>query len=791
MSQSLFSMGFSFNNTGIASERLAFKVAKNPSLLGYDPSVSILAYANHNDDKINGNGVYLTFNTLGFGYAKDTSENEYYIISSGDKIIDGVYLGSALRWFNTDLNPEYDMSLTLRPTNYLSIAGNVQNLFKANSTDITTNAGIAYRPFSNTKLQLLGDIAFIDDKVDQSLYNIGASSEIMDGISLSAGYTNSMIDDFDPVYSVGLNFSSGLSNLGSTSLIHDDANMNSYNSYIQVSNAKGQKFIKLKNSKMIEIVLEGEYKEEVPKGNFLSSMFGKKGKTTRNLINAINKLSEDPEIAGILLKTKSYSMTFAQREELRDAMKEFRSKGKKIITYFISSTQANYMLASVSDKIYMYPEGDLQLAGIGMEMMFFKNILDKLGIKAQIIRHGKFKGAVEPFMLDHASPENVEQMERYLTILDNYLKKSISEGRNISIEKLNEIFDTAPYHTAASAKKLNLIDDFFPENKLQDRIKEVMGEKVKVIPSNNHLFAINKNDIWKSIGQDKIAIVYATGSIKSGKSSNGGFLSGAVMGSETTAELIRKARKDKNVKAIVFRVDSGGGSGLASDIILTELRLAQSENKKPVIVSMGSMAASGGYWISCYADKIFADETTLTGSIGVFGIIPSFEELATKVGITTQKIKKNKFAANSFFKDMTADEIDFTQKLVDDFYDGFINKVADARNMKAEDVDKIAQGRIWGAEDAIKIGIIDEIGSLNDAIEYAAKTVGIKNIDILDLSIYTKTGQFNISDIFTIGITQKISEIIPIKSNSVSTILNMKKNNEKILLMLPYDMEIK
>jgi protease-4 len=305
------------------------------------------------------------------------------------------------------------------------------------------------------------------------------------------------------------------------------------------------------------------------------------------------------------------------------------------------------------------------------------------------------------------------------------------------------------------------------------------------------LFALNKNDIWKSIGQDKIAIVYATGSIKSGKSSNGGFLSGAVMGSETTAELIRKARKDKNVKAIVFRVDSGGGSGLASDIILTELRLAQSENKKPVIVSMGSMAASGGYWISCYADKIFADETTLTGSIGVFGIIPSFEELATKVGITTQKIKKNKFAANSFFKDMTADEIDFTQKLVDDFYDGFINKVADARNMKAEDVDKIAQGRIWGAEDAIKIGIIDEIGSLNDAIEYAAKTVGIKNIDILDLSIYTKTGQFNISDIFTIGITQKISEIIPIKSNSVSTILNMKKNNEKILLMLPYDMEIK
>ncbi|NOR46183.1 MAG: signal peptide peptidase SppA [Candidatus Delongbacteria bacterium] len=784
--QNLFSIGFSYSNTGIASEKLAFKVAKNPSLLGYDPSVSVLAYADHDNDKINGNGVYLTLNTLGFGYAKDVAEKEYYIFSSGSKMIDGVYFGSALRWFSSDLNPEYDLSLTLRPTRYLSIAGNVQNIFQVNSNNIITNAGLTYRPFSNTKLQLLGDISFVDDKVDQSFYDIGLSSEIFEGISLSAGYANSMADGFDPVYSVGINISNGRKNIGSTYNVET----NSYNTYYQASNTKGIKFIKRKDSKMIEIVLEGAYKEEVPKGNFLSSMFGKKGKTTRILINEINKLSDDPEIAGILLKTKSYSMTFAQREELRIALKDFKDKGKKIITYFISSTQNNYYLASVSDKIFMYPEGEIELAGIGIEMMFFKNILDKLGIKVQIVRHGKFKGAVEPFMLDQASPENVEQFDRFLTILDDHLKKCISEGRNITVDKLNEIFDTVPYHTAASAKKLNLIDDFFPENKLKDKVKEVMGNKVRMISSKNHLFAVNKNDIWKTINQKQIAIVYATGSIKSGKSSSGGFLSGPVMGSETTAELIRKARKNKKVKAIVFRVDSGGGSGLASDIILNELRLAQTEDKKPVIVSMGSMAASGGYWISCYADKIFADNTTLTGSIGVFGMIPSFEELATKIGVTTQKIKKNKFAANSMFKDMTSDETKFVQQLVDDFYDGFIKKVADARNMSVEDVDKIAEGRIWGAEDAKKIGIIDEIGSLNDAIAYAAETVGIKDIDILDLSIYTKTGQFNLSDIFTIGVTEKISEIIPIKSSSVSTMMDMNAKGEKILLMLPYDMEI-
>ncbi|MCK5760503.1 MAG: S49 family peptidase, partial [Candidatus Delongbacteria bacterium] len=459
--QNLFSIGFSYNNTGIASERLAFKVAKNPSLLGYDPSVSLLAYTDYSGEDINGGGLFFTLNTLGFGYAKDTEDIESYVFSSGTKAMDGFYLGYALRWYSSkpDLDPEYDMSLTLRPWRSLSIAGNVQNVFQVNDEAITTNAGLAYRPFSNTKLELLGDISFVDDKVDQSAYNIGLSSEVLDGIFLSANYLSSMVDNTDPVYSVGINFSNGLSNFGSDYTMYDDKDYNSYNIYYQVSNLKGPKYIKFKNSKMIEIVLEGEYKEEVPKGNFLSSMFGKKGKTTRILINEINKLKNDPEIAGILLKTKSYSMTFAQREELRIALKEFRDTGKKIVTYFISSTQSNYYLASVSDKIFMYPEGEINLAGIGMEMMFFKNVLDNLGIKVQIVRHGKFKGAVEPFMLDQASPENVEQLDRYLTILDDHLKKCISEGRNITVEKLNEIFDTTPFHTAASAKKLNLVDD--------------------------------------------------------------------------------------------------------------------------------------------------------------------------------------------------------------------------------------------------------------------------------------------------------------------------------------------
>jgi len=425
-----------------------------------------------------------------------------------------------------------------------------------------------------------------------------------------------------------------------------------------------------------------------------------------------------------------------------------------------------------------------------VELMFFKNILDKLGVKMQAIRHGKFKSAVEPFMQDHASPENLEQMDKFITRIDDHLKATVSSGRNITVDQLNDLMNRIPYYTGKSALENKLVDELIIEDKLEKAVLKVENDKPKIVKSHQYFAFKEENPQWSAIFDKKVAIVYATGSIMTGKSSGGGFFSGDVMGSETTAELIRKARKDKNVKAIVFRVDSGGGSGLASDLILTELKLAQEEDKKPVIISMGSMAASGGYWISCYGDRIFADKTTLTGSIGVFGLVPSVDSLFSKIGINTQKIKKNKFAVQSMFEDMTKDETDFMQMHIDEFYKGFVQKVATARKKSYDEIDKIAEGRIWAGEDALELGLIDEIGDLNDAVKYAADLAKVDTENKNYVKIYTKYSEFSFGDSAFKIFADKL-DIEALEKLKDSEIFNLLSNDEKILMMMPYKVEVK
>jgi protease-4 len=267
-------------------------------------------------------------------------------------------------------------------------------------------------------------------------------------------------------------------------------------------------------------------------------------------------------------------------------------------------------------------------------------------------------------------------------------------------------------------------------------------------------------------------------------------MSGDIMGSDTTVELIRKARKDPNVKAIVLRVDSGGGSGLASDLILTELKLAQEEDKKPVIISMGSMAASGGYWISCYGDRIFADKSTLTGSIGVFGLIPSVDSLFTKIGINTQKIKKNKFAVQSMFKDLTSDETDFMQMHIDGFYKGFVEKVADARKKTYDEIDTVAEGRVWAGEDALELGLIDEIGDLDDAVRYAVQIAKVDRGSGNYLKVYSKHSEFNLSETLMKTFAGRL-DIEALEKLRNSEIYNLLSSDEKVFMMMPYKAEIK
>lgn len=786
----IFALSFSqkLGFRGMASESSGLKMFLNPSLLGYEPCGRIFTFNETDGDEQIGQGIGLNLGSLGFSYYK-TDYLEYYTLASGSEIIPGYYTGSSLRWFSGSvLDPEYDMSITIRPLKYFSLSANVQNIFERNNGIISTTAGLALRPFGNNTLTVEGDMFFVRDKIGDSFYTAGISTEIIDGLNLSAGYTAQLNnEDFDPVYEAGISLSLGKMNFGTRAFQYDDGN--SYINYFGIGNINPPALFSRKNTKIVEIELEGEYKEEVPKG-FLTNIFGNGGKSAWGLITQINSLKDDKTVAGILIKSKDYTMTFSNREELRNALQDFKASGKKIYSYFVSASQSSYYLLSVSDKIYMYPEGDLELQGLGAELMFFKGILDKLGVKMQAIRHGKFKSAVEPFTQEQASEENLEQMDKFLTRLDDHFKASISSGRNMSVEELNSLMNTIPFYTGKSALENKLVDELIIENKLEKAVRKDLENKPSIINSKQYFTFKEESPQWEAVFDRKIAIVYATGSIMTGKSSGGGFLSGDKMGSDTTVELIRKARKDPNVKAIVFRVDSGGGSGLASDLILTELKLAQEEDKKPVIISMGSMAASGGYWISCYGDRIFADKTTLTGSIGVFGLIPSVEGLIGKVGINTQKIRKNKFAVQSWFEDLNQDETDFMQMHIDGFYKGFVEKVADARKKSFEEIDKIAEGRVWAGEDALELGLIDEIGDLNDAIKYAAQKADIDIEHGSPIKIFTKHSEFSITDNLFQVFADKL-DIETLEKLKSSEIVNLLSGDSKVFMMVPYYIEIK
>ncbi len=783
----LFAQDIGFR--GMASEQSGLKMFLNPSLLGYEPGVRFFALNEYNGDVEEGLGFGLHIKTVGFSYYKNSDGDESYVFASGSEVVPGYYTGSAIRWFSgSQSDPEADLSLTVRPVRYFSVACDFKNVFQSNDRIITNNFGLALRPFGNNRLTLEGDISYQRHKIEDSFYTLSLGTEIIKGINLSGGYTAQINNSgFDPVYEIGFSFSLDNTTVGARSQKFE--NSNRYINFIEAGNIAPPSFFKNKNSKLIEIELEGDYKEEIPTG-FLANIFGGKAKSVRGLINRINRIKDDKEAAGVLIKSKNYTMSFSNREEVRNALEDLRASGKKIYSYFVSASQSNYYLISVSDMIYMYPEGDLSLEGLGAELMFFKGILDKLGVKMQAIRHGKFKSAVEPFTQEQASEENLEQTEKFLTRLDDLFKISIASGRNMSVEELNSLMDRIPYFTGKSALDNRLVDELMIEDRLEKAVKKAEGGKISIVSSKQYFALKEESPRWEAIMDKKVAIVYATGSIMTGKSSGDGFLSGEVMGSDTTVELIRKARKDRYVKAIVLRVDSGGGSGLASDLMLTELKLAQEENKKPVIISMGSMAASGGYWISCYGDRIFADRSTLTGSIGVFGLVPSVESLFSKIGINTQKIRKNKFAAQSWFKDLTEDETSFMQMHIDGFYKGFVEKVAQARKKTFEEIDKIAEGRVWAGEDALELGLVDEIGDLSDAVRYAAKLSGVDASGGDYVRVFSKHSEFSIRE-SALGMIANKLDIEAVEKLRNSEIYNLLSSDEKIFMMLPYRAEIK
>ena len=473
---------------------------------------------------------------------------------------------------------------------------------------------------------------------------------------------------------------------------------------------------------VLVIDLMQELREQVAEDPFQAFTGEQQNPDFHRALRLIEHAAEDTSIKGIYLVAKGNANGYGNSDELRKALVKFKNTGKFIYAYGDYITQKAYGLVSVADKIYCHPKGMFEWQGMSVEYVFFKNLIDKLEINPQIFYAGKFKSATEPFRTTEMSPANKIQTAVWLNDIYGDLLKKSADARNKSTDSLKAYADDYRLMRPEDALKYGLIDGV----KYDDEFKSLLRSRLK-IKEDDKINFISLADYSKattlksSFAKDKIALVIADGDIVFGKGIPD------QIGSDDYLALLRKIRLDKSIKAIVLRVNSPGGSSFASEIIWRELELSKKAGKK-VIVSMGNVAASGGYYISCNADKIFAEPNTITGSIGVFSIVPDFSSFfKNKLGITFDRISTSPYAdAPSVTRAMTESEKKIIQGEVDHIYQDFLGRVADGRHLKIADVDSIAQGRVWTGARAIKIGLVDSIGGLEDAIKFAAKSVDLK-----------------------------------------------------------------
>ncbi|MDR3119636.1 MAG: signal peptide peptidase SppA [Mediterranea sp.] len=449
-----------------------------------------------------------------------------------------------------------------------------------------------------------------------------------------------------------------------------------------------------------------------------------------DILASIKKAKEHEDIKGIYIQASSLGASFASLQEIRAALVDFKESGKFIYAYSDTYTQGLYYLSSVADKIMLNPKGVVEWKGIAARPVFFKGLLGKIGVDMQVFKVGAYKSAVEPFINTEMSAENRQQVTEFATSIWNNLVDEVSQSRSLSTERLNELADQMlAYSPAEKSVEAGLIDTLIYHNDVRNYIKSQIG-----IDKDNSLDLLSVKDmanIKKNVPKDKsgnvIAVYYAYGDIVTTASSMSDSES---IASEKVIKDLRKLQKDEDVKAVVFRVNSGGGSAFASEQIWYAVEELKKE--KPVVVSMGDYAASGGYYISCGANWIVAEPTTLTGSIGIFGLVPNVKGLTDKLGLSFDVVKTNKFSdLGATGRPMNNDEKALLQAYVNEGYDLFITRCAEGRNTTKEAIDKIGQGRVWTGSKALELGLVDELGGIDRALEVAVEKAAIDGYTVL------------------------------------------------------------
>ena len=504
------------------------------------------------------------------------------------------------------------------------------------------------------------------------------------------------------------------------------------------------------DEKVLVLSLKGGLTEVTNDSPFANLFNLDKRHSIKDVLTAIEIAKENKQIEGIYLNMPAFVSGTATVDVIRRALIDFKQSGKFIVAYADNYTQSSYFLSSVADKVFLNPQGTLILRGFASQITFYKGILKKAGVEMLVFKVGTFKGAVEPFMLDKLSDENREQITAYQQGIWGNIVNDIASARNISKEQVNGFADNGfMFAPAIKAVEYQLVDELKYRDEANNYVKELIGadlkKPLKVVDVTKIKGLEKKNPIRRG---DRIAVIYAEGEIISSDLTSPYSSENNI--TEKFADELIKLKRDDKVKAVVLRINSPGGSGYVSEQIWKQVN--DLKNEKKIVVSMGNVAASGGYYIACAADKIIAEANTLTGSIGVFGIFPNVTELYGKLDMTTDVVKTNKYADfGDPSRPMREDEKAILQNYVENFYDVFLTRCADGRGMSKEEIDKIGQGRVWTGEQALQIGLVDEIGDLEYAVKVAAELAGLT-----DYQVKTVAGS---SDPFTEFLKKQLGDV--------------------------------
>ncbi len=760
----------------------------NPAGLGLERGFQTGFFHTFSDSSFEGdNGLF--FSTEGLGFSVEWLGNitpqtyRKYTLGGGGKFVNGFFWGASYSWFGSS-DKDYDklsswkLGLLARPFEFLSVGVVAKDLNRPQScgkkTEISYDLGVAFRPpqgFLSDRFTLSADASFAqNEKPKEATTRFRAEVEPVDGFIF--------FGDIDSDGNFGIGGRINLPNLGAGTYhsITKDYDYGQGTVYAVLSRYRYRTLLERKDN-FLELKISGMIVEE----NSRVGLLGKKKPTVFDLLTEINRAKEDKSIKGMLLRIDSFDMGLAKTQEIREAILDFKRNGKIVIAFMEYGGNKEYYLATAADKIVMLPSGYLSLTGLVAEVTFIKGTLDKLGIVADLEHIGDYKTASDLVTRESMSPAHREMVNSLLDDFYDQIISQIAESRGWTQEEIKSKIDQGPF-TASEAWKQDLVDTLLFYDQIDELIEQMVGTKPRKLAYQAYHRRRYFRYSWSI--PPKIAIIFATGTITSGESGKEFFL-GDIMGSETISQAIRKAREDNTIKAMIFRVDSPGGSGIASDVILREI--IKTKKEKPVIVSMSDVAGSGGYWISCAADTIICMPGTYTGSIGVITGKVSLEGLYEKIGFNIETVKRGKRA--DFFtttREFNEDERKVVRRQIEESYFDFVSKVAKERGMSEEEVDSIGQGRVWTGRQAKDNGLVDELGGLNLAIAIAKEKAGLPEDAEVEIVTFPKRKPFlDLDWIAMFSSSPDLNSIIKeLKGENIFA-------DDQILLLMPYTIDIK